>query len=241
MTLSIKKLFIIANWKSNKTIEEAEKWFHDFSEKLLSESLDLSNKEIIACPSFTSIEHSRYCLTNLKLPIKIGAQNISKFRQGAYTGEVTAEMLEKLATYCIVGHSERRKYFGETDDDVIGKIKLLLEYRITPILCISDLSQLDSYVDRGKQIIEKAEDIIFVYEPPNAISGGGEYKPDSPQDANLNGGKIKERIGEIKILYGGSVNSDNVASFFSQPNIDGALVGQASLDPLEFLQIIKNA
>ena len=143
--------------------------------------------------------------------------------------------------YCIVGHSERRKYFGETDDDVIEKIKLLLEYKITPVLCISDLSQLDSYINRGKQIIERSKEIIFVYEPPDAISGGGDYKPDSPEDANLNAGKIKERIGEIKILYGGSVNSDNVASFFSQPNIEGALVGQAGLDPLEFLGIIKNA
>lgn len=237
----MKKLFIIANWKSNKTIEEAEKWLHDFSEKMNIGPLNLDNKEIIVCPSFTVLEHANYCAKNLNLPIKFGAQNISKFRQGAYTGEVTAEMLERLAVYCIVGHSERRKYFGETDDDVIEKIKLLLEYRITPVLCISDLSQLDSYVDRGKQIIDRAEEIMFVYEPPDAISGGGVYKPDSPEDANSNAGKIKERIGEARILYGGSVNLDNIASFFSQPNIDGALVGQASLDSAEFFQIIKHA
>ena len=237
----MKKLFIIANWKSNKTIEEAEKWLHDFSEILSSSPLDLLNKEIIVCPSFAVLEHAGYCSKNLKLPIKLGAQNISRFEKGAYTGEVSAEMLESLVMYCIVGHSERRKYFGETDDDVIEKIKLLLEYKITPVLCISDLSQLDSYINRGKQIIERSKEIIFVYEPPDAISGGGDYKPDSPEDENLNAGKIKERIGEIKILYGGSVNSDNVASFFSQPNIEGALVGQAGLDPLEFLGIIKNA
>ena len=75
-------------------------------------------------------------------------------------------MLKSLAVYCIVGHSERRKYFGETDDDVIEKIKFLLEYKITPVLCISDLSQLESYANRGKQIIERAGEIIFVYEPP---------------------------------------------------------------------------
>ena len=237
----MKKLFLIANWKSNKTIEDTEKWLHDFSEKVKIEPLNLDNKEIIVCPSFTVLEHANYCAKNLNLSIKIGAQNISKFREGAYTGEVSAEMLESLVVYCIVGHSERRKYFGETDDDVIEKIKFLLGYKITPVPWITNLSQLESYVNRGKQIIERAEEIIFVYEPPDAISGGGKYKPDSPEDANLNTGKIKERIGETKILYGGSVNSDNVSSFFSQPNIDGALVGQASLDPLEFLRIIKNA
>lgn len=237
----MKKLFIIANWKSNKTIQEAEKWLHDFAEILKFDNPNIENKEIIICPSFTVLEHANYCAKNLNLSIKLGAQNISKFRQGAYTGEVTVGMLRGLVNYCIVGHSERRKYFGETDDDVIEKIKILLEYKITPVLCISDLSQLDSYVDRGKQIIERDEEIIFVYEPPNAISGGGTYKPDSPDDVNLNAGKIKERIGETKILYGGSVNAENVASFFSQPDIDGALVGQASLDPVEFLQIIKNA
>ncbi|OGH21359.1 MAG: hypothetical protein A2958_00980 [Candidatus Levybacteria bacterium RIFCSPLOWO2_01_FULL_38_13] len=236
----MKKLFIIANWKSNKTINEAEEWLEEIS-NIKYQISHIEYKEIILCPSFTLLPNLKSYIVNHKLPFKLGAQNVSKFREGAYTGEVTAQMISGLVKYCIVGHSERRKYFNENDDDVIEKIKLLLEYKIMPILCISDLSQLDSYVNRGRQIIGRSEEILFVYEPPDAISGGGEYKPDSPEDSNLYAGKIKERIGEIKILYGGSVNSDNVASFFSQPNIEGALVGQASLDPREFVEIIKNA
>jgi len=238
----MKKLFIITNWKANKTISETEKWLHDFSEKLLQDKLDFENKEIILCSSFTVLEHVNYCSKNLNLPIKIGAQNVSKFKSGAYTGEVTAEMLKGLVQYCIVGHSERRKFFNETDDDVIAKIGFLLELNITPILCISNLSQLESYVDRGKQIIERAKEIVFVYEPPEAISGGGDYKPESPEVVRSNVIKIKNTIKDtLRILYGGSINSTNVSSFFSLPEIDGGLIGQASLDPLEFLRIIKNA
>ena len=238
----MKKLFLIANWKTNKIIDQTEKWLHDFSEKLISENLSLDGKEIIICPSFTVLEHANYCSKNLNLPIKIGAQNVSKFKNGAYTGEITTEMLKELAQYCIVGHSERRKFFNETDDDVIAKIGFLLEFNITPILCISNLSQLESYIDRGKQIIERAKEIVFVYEPPEAISGGGDYKPESPEVVSSNVTKIKDTIKDaLGILYGGSINSTNVSSFFSLPEIDGGLVGQASLDPLEFLRIIKNA
>lgn len=234
----MKKLFIIANWKANKTISEAEEWLQKFT----INDLGITNKEIVLCPPLSLLSTLKSYILNHNSPIRIGAQNVSKYQNGAYTGEVTAEMLKGLVQYCIVGHSERRKFFNETDDDVIAKIGFLLELNITPILCISNFSQLESYVDRGKQIIERAKEIVFVYEPPEAISGGGDYKPESPEVVRSNVIKIKNTIkNALGILYGGSINSTNVSSFFSLPEIDGGLVGQASLDSLEFLQIIKNA
>ena len=227
MTLCMKKLFIIANWKSNKTIEEAEKWFHDFSEKLLSESPDLSNKEIIVCPSFTLLEHSQYCSTNLKLPIKIGAQNISPYDGGAYTGEVNGEQIKEIAEYVIIGHSERRQNLSENNEMIKPKVLMAKKYNLTPIFCI-----------QNEETEVPAEINIIAYEPPTAIGTGN---PDTPENAQRVAGIVKEKTRVQNILYGGSVTSSNVKTFTDMPNIDGLLVGGASLDPLEFLEIIKNA
>ncbi len=109
----MKKLFIVANWKSNKTIEDAERWIHNFKKELDRNPLDLSSKEIIICPSFSVLEHTRYCSKNLSLSIKLGAQNISAFDAGAYTGEVNGLQIKEFADYVIVGHSERRINFNE--------------------------------------------------------------------------------------------------------------------------------
>ena len=151
------------------------------------------------------------------------------------------EMLNGLVSYCIVGHAERRKYFGESYDDVILKVQLLLEHRITPVLCVSDLDQLDSYVQRGKAIIDSAEKIVFVYEPPSAISGGGDYKPEDPNVADENAKKIAEKMLNSKaVLYGGSLNPENVTDFLSQKNIAGGLPGKASTDADDFLKLLNN-
>jgi triosephosphate isomerase len=229
-----KKPLVVANWKATKTIKETVEWVKEAKVEL--EKINWA--EIVICSPFSSLPatFSLFGGTN----IKVGAQDVSKFKKGAYTGEVTAEMLDGLAEYCIIGHSERRKYFGETDNDVIEKVKLLLEYGVTPILCVSNLSQMDSYFDKGKEIVEAAEKIVFVDEPPGAISGGGAYHPDNPKNANENAAKIGKKIGKkVVTLYGGSINPENVPSFFSQENIDGGLVGQASTDPKTFLGIFN--
>ncbi len=223
----MKKLFIIANWKSNKTIEEAEKWFHDFSEKLLSESLDLSNKEIIVCPSFTLLEHSRYCSTNLKLPIKIGAQNVSPFDKGAYTGEVFGAQIKEFADYVIVGHSERRQNFSENNEILKPKVLMAKKYNLIPIFCVQNE---ETEVPDGVNVI--------AYEPQTAVGTGN---PDTPENAQRIAGIVKEKTKAPHVLYGGSVTSANVKTFTNMPSIDGLLVGGASLDPTEFSQIIKNA
>ena len=229
----MKKLFIIANWKSNKTIIDTERWLHDFGEELKRNRFSLENKEVIVSPSFTLLEHANYCSGNLKLPIKFAAQTISPFEEGAYTGEVNGRQIKEFASYVIVGHSERRKYFSETEEMVIKKLDMAEKYGLTQILCISDLKQI-----HNSQFMIHNSKFVIAYEPLFAIGSG---HPDTPENAERMSKKIKEILGSNPVLYGGSVTSKNVKSFTQMPNVDGVLVGGASLDPVEFLEIVKNA
>lgn len=231
----MKKPIVIANWKATKTIKETVEWI-----KIAKPSLEkVDYASVVICPPYTSLPIAASLFENTN--IKLGAQNVSKFKKGAYTGEVTIEMLDGLVDYCIVGHSEKRRYSGETDDDVIEKVKNLLESTITPILCVSNLEQLDSYLDRGQVIVEEAEKIVFVYEPPSAISGGKAYRPDSPENADKNSGKVGKKLSKkVTTVYGGSINPDNAVSFFSKEHIDGGLVGQASTNPNVFVDIFSS-
>ena len=226
---------IVANWKATKTVQETIDWIKQIKNDL--EKIDWVN--VVVCPPSSSLTTAAALFKNTN--IQLGAQNVSKFTKGAYTGEVTVEMLNGLASHCIVGHSERRKYFGESDDDVILKVKLLLQENITPVLCVSDLNQLDSYMQRGKEIIDSADKIVFVYEPPSAISGGGDYKPEDSNVADQNAKKIAEKMRNPKaVLYGGSLNPENIHDFLSQKNIDGGLPGKTSTDPDTFLKLLNN-
>jgi triosephosphate isomerase (TIM) len=235
---SAKKTIIVANWKSNKTESEAKEWLFAMSGL---KDLDLSNKEIIICPSFTLLPAMKAYVEEKKLLIKLGTQDISAFGEGAYTGEVNGRQIKELVNYVLIGHSERRKFFHETDEDVIAKFKRLIENNITPILCIADMEQMDRYISMDTLIKNKADDIIFVYEPPSAISKGGQFRAESPEIANQNAGRISQRIGKKVItLYGGSVNIKNAGTFFKSDNLSGGLIGKASLDPKEFYEIIQN-
>src|SRR3989344_1739663 len=136
----MKKLYIVANWKSYKTVFEVKTWFEEVSKH----KSEISNEqEIIVCAPFVFLSNMNTIIKNEALPIKLGAQNISRFGEGAYTGEIFAKQAADFVTYAIVGHSERRKYFHETNDDVLAKVEHLIENNIIPILCISDMEQMD--------------------------------------------------------------------------------------------------
>jgi len=223
------KTLVVANWKENKTIAEAEQWTDG-----LNKELRIKNEgsvEIIVCPPsiLIPILHSLFIIPNS--PLRLGAQDVSKFEEGQYTGEVSAKMLKGFVDYVIVGHSERRKYFGETDDDVKLKVEQCLKHNLIPIVCVSHLKQ----VSKCHSI--KVSQMIFAYEPLFAVGSG---KADTPENANEFAKKIKAEVGQdVRVLYGGSVTAENVKSFVEQPDINGVLVGEASLEAEEFAGIVK--
>ncbi len=230
------KPIIVANWKANKNIQETI----DFVNQTKSRLEEAKNTEVVLCSSFTSLPTLASLLTDSS--IKVGAQNVSDHLEGAFTGEVAASMLKGLVTHCIVGHSERRRYYSEKEDQVGEKVKNLVLQNITPVLCISDINQMDNYLAASASFKQNASKIVFVYEPPGAISGGGDYHPESPAEAAANAAKISEKIGSsVVVLYGGSVSENDVDKFLAEENINGVLVGKASLTAETFTQLVQKA
>lgn len=219
----MKKLFVVANWKSNKTMPEANLWLQGFK----IDDLRFTNKEIIICPPFTLLSLVSSEVRSKQLEVKIGAQNISSFGEGAYTGEVNGKQIKELADYVIIGHSERRKNFGETDVMLFDKFKIAKENGLIVIYCV-----------QGKETKVPENVDIVAYEPINAIGTGS---PDTPENANNIASYFKSNFNVSAVLYGGSVTAANVNEFTKMPNINGVLVGGASLDAKEFYAIIQKA
>lgn len=226
----MKQLFIVANWKSNKTIPQTREWFAVISNSIHStnsgQEFQISNKEIIVCPPFTALSMAKSLIDQYKLPIKLGAQDISPFRQGAYTGEVNGKQIREFADYVIIGHSERRIKFQESNEMLTQKVAMAKEHGLTPIFCVQDAQ---TQIPDGVTIV--------AYEPVFAIGSGN---PDTPENADSVAKIIKQK-GIEYVLYGGSVKPENVVNFTSMLSIDGILVGGASLDAQTFSSIIKNA
>lgn len=216
----MKKLFIVANWKSNLTSLEVKDWFRGISNIP-------HEKEIVVCPPFTLLTFVKELIVNSQLSIAIGVQNISPFDEGAYTGEVNGKQIKEFADYVLIGHSERRTNFFENNNILANKILMAKKYGLEPLFFIQNET---TFIPGNISIV--------VYEPPSSISPG---IPDTPANANIVASHIKEKGLARYVLYGGNVTSENVKSFTQMPNIDGVLVGRASLDPLEFSKIIKNA
>lgn len=187
----------------------------------------VDQKEVIVCPPFTLLQTVKFFLTEHESGLKLGAQDLSPFPKGAYTGEIAGLQLKEFAQYVIIGHSERRKYFHEDDQMLANKVDMALEAGLHPIFCVQDVHTV---IPKGVRIV--------AYEPVFAIGTG---EPDSPENADDVARKIKETVKAEAVLYGGSVSAENVQAFTSMENLDGVLVGSASLDPISFSSIVANA
>jgi triosephosphate isomerase (TIM) len=251
----VRKKILAANWKMNLTQIEAESYMHTF----LGEIGEVDDVEIVMIPPFTSIP--TLAQVSEKAPfIRLGAQNMHWERSGAYTGEVSATMLRALfVKYVVLGHSERRTFFGETDEIVNRKVHSALEAGLRPIVCVGEsLVQRDNdevETVLGKQLqlglkglsVKDAAETVVAYEPVWAIGTGRTATPDQAEQVHAFIrsvlGKIFEKtVSErIRIQYGGSVKPENAEELMRQPDIDGALVGGASLDPHSFAKIVRRA
>ena len=250
------KKIIIGNWKLNLDHLEAIQLFQKLNYSL---NTDIDEKiSIVVAPSHTSLRSIQTIIDADKLNIFLSSQDVSMFNDGAYTGEVSAHQLAKLnISYCIVGHSERRQHFNETDEFVNVKVNNLINKEITPIICFgesNDQRTEGNYMDFLINQIEnstkglrkdKVDEIIFAYEPIWAIGTGQNA---SLQDIVEVISKVKEFISKksffneekIKFIYGGSVSPDNSYEILNSKIIDGALVGGASLDVDKFIKIIES-
>ena len=219
----MKDIWIIANWKSNKTIAEALEWIGIAGPDIPRNE----NLKAAVCPPFCALSEVKKAVTVGNFPLLLGAQDLSPFGVGAYTGEEPAEILNQLIDFAILGHSERRKYFGESDETVAKKTVEALSNNITPLVCI-----------QNEDTPVPPECRLIAYEPVWAIGSGF---PDTPQNAGDIAKQLKGKYGRnLKVLYGGSVNTQNAKGFIEQENIDGVLVGNASLSAEEFAEICKN-
>lgn len=248
----MKKPFIVGNWKMHCNTQEAK----TLLEAIIPEVKDIDTVDIAVAPPFTSLETASTLLQNTK--ISLAAQNVHFLDKGAYTGEISANMLKHLnVKYVIIGHSERRTYFGETDSIVTKKVTSAIKSGLLPIICVGEdekIRQEGHYLDFIKKEVQsfletldekEASHITIAYEPIWAIGTG---KTASEEDAEEVAKEIrcllahtfsKELAQTIRILYGGSVNGNNIKSLLHMQNIDGALVGGASLVAKDFLAIIN--
>lgn len=250
----MKRPIIAGNWKMYKTLGEAIELVNGLKRALG----DISEADIVVCPPYTALDSVSDLINESN--ISLGAQDAHWEKEGAFTGEVSVAMLKDIGCkYIIIGHSERRQYFGETNDTVNKKVKAVLSAGLTPIVCVGEtLAQREaaktfdvvkSHVQDGLGSLTNDEvlKIVIAYEPVWAIGTGKTATPQQAQEVHAFIRKVlaelwgKDTAAEIRIQYGGSVKPDNIASLMAQEDIDGALVGGASLKVDSFTEIVKKA
>src|SRR5579875_837394 len=248
----MRKKLIAANWKMYKTPEETRAFFREFLPIVTAHTRD----EIVVCPPFIDLAPAVEAARGSN--VAIGAQNVHWEKEGAFTGEISAPMLTALGvTHVIIGHSERRQYFNETDDTVNRKLETALENGLTPIVCVGEVLEereagLTEDVLRRQCMrafngisARKAAKLTVAYEPVWAIGTGKTATPQMAADAHLviryEAEKAfgKEFAEALRILYGGSVKPENASALMAESEIDGALVGGASLQPAAFAKIVQ--
>jgi len=250
-----RKPLMAGNWKMNHNHLEAIQVVQKLSYRL--DKKDFDDVDIVVCPAFTALRSVQTTLEGDRIDIALGAQNCHWESHGAFTGEVSAPMLSKLhVRYVIVGHSERRQMMGETDEIVAKKLRAVLAAGMQPIVCVGETleqreaGETDAVVAAQVRSafanlpIDKAEDCVIAYEPIWAIGTG---RNATPEDANATIAVIRRVVrgltykaaDEMRILYGGSMKPGNVADLMAMPEVDGGLVGGASLDPDDFARIIR--
>jgi triosephosphate isomerase len=252
--MKTRKPMVAGNWKMNKTLGEAA----ELLEALKPELKDIESVDLVVCTPYIDLPLAKEVLAESN--IKIGAQNLHWESSGAFTGEISAPMLKDLCEYVIIGHSERRAMFGETDETVNKKVVAALGAGLLPIVCVGETleenesGQTEAVVDRmvreGLKSLsnEEATKIVVAYEPVWAIGTGKTATPDQANDVHKNVVRpiLREMFGEeigngMRILYGGSVKPSNAAELFGQSDIDGGLIGGASLKTADFVGIVKGA
>ena len=248
----MRKKLIAANWKMYKTPDQAKDFFHNFLPLIQGHDRD----EIVVCPTYLALDVAVHAAKGSN--VAIGAQNLNWQHEGAFTGEICASMLAAVGvTHVIIGHSERRQYFGETDDTVNLKLKAAVEAGLIPIVCVGEVLEereanlTDDVLRRQctrafhKLSAKKAHHMVVAYEPVWAIGTGKTATPEIAADAHaIIRAEAARSFGEefaenLRILYGGSVKPDNAHALMTTDGIDGALVGGASLDPKSFAAIVK--
>jgi len=248
---------VAGNWKMNKSFDDADTLIYEILD-LLEEKGKPEDVDIIICPPFIYLELAGDITEDS--PVFVGAQNVSQYEPGAYTGEISASMLRSMhIDFAIIGHSERRKYFKETDDDLLAKALTALKHDIAPIFCCGELleeREAGNHFEIVKQQLEQTifkldtEDfarVIIAYEPVWAIGTGVTATTEQAQEMHFYIRELvwqkfgAEAAAEKTILYGGSCNAKNAKELFSMPDVDGGLIGGASLKAGEFVQIIMAA
>jgi triosephosphate isomerase len=249
---------IAGNWKMTLDHQQGTLLVQKLDWTLKDAKHDYSAVEVAVLPSHTSLRTVQTLIEGDKLSIKLGAQDVSEHDSGAYTGEISGGMLAKLGCrYVVVGHSERRQYHAEDDTVVNAKVKAAFRNELTPILCVGEgldvrkelghVAHCELQIDRDLAGVtaEQVASIVIAYEPVWAIGTGEVATPDDAQEVCA---ALRARLANlytpaiaagVRVLYGGSVKAANVAAIMAQPDVDGALVGGASIDPGEFASIVR--